>query len=528
MLARKRYENAILELGSGDVPAEEQLQRFEAICREKPELEQGHRGMAETLFALGRISDAAEAQFRRFECPGADAGVVADDLANLARTALAKKETEIAVGILGRLHDHIADGADRALAVIGDDRRAPLLVLRSKLHQQLGRPEQAVRSLGDLARENEASRPGAAEALQEIVAAGQARPDADLALARVHQLMGEPPRALAVLTRLYEDDVTAKETVRDAAEEMVLDADDADVRLFLASVCLDLEDARGACTHAVQARRLRPAVRRDVVALLRRCLELEGSADIHFAIAEAYLAGDEADDAVRHFRAAVGADRGRAEATIRALEEAAPRSQNAALLWLSVGTTYAEHLGDPGQAVEAFTGGLEADPTAELRVPLLLGRGEAHVALEQHDEAFHDIDEAARHGTLERRYYEFLRSGHRRRELDAAQQARELAGSDFAAAADACQRLLRVDRPDDAVEVAQRCLAAAPEDVVPRYLVGVALHAADRLDAAARALETVRHQTGPDTEIGRAARMILAECHLDRGDRAPSRRARCS
>ncbi|MFQ5843630.1 MAG: hypothetical protein ACE5JG_01445, partial [Planctomycetota bacterium] len=523
MLARKRYENAILELTSGQVPTKERLRRFETVCSEQPKLEKGHRGLAETLLAAGRRDAATEAHFRRFDCPGADPAAVAADLERVARGALEDEEVEVAVGILGRLHDHVPDGADRALAVIGDSRSAPLLILKSKLLQQLGRPEEAVRSLEELARADKASRPQAAAALSEVVAAGRARPEADRALARVRQLAADAPAALAALSRLYEDHVTTREAVRDAAEDMVLEADDAGLRLFLASVCLDTEDPRAACLHAVQARRLRPGVRGDVLALLGRCLERESSADIHFALAEAHLAADEADRAVRHFGSAVEADRGRAEAAIRAMEDAAPRSANAPLLWWSVGTTCAQHLQDPRRAVGAFSRGIEADPPAELRVPLLLGRGEAYTALNQDDEAFVDIDEAARHGTLERRYYEFLRSGHRRRELDAAQRAGEKAGSDFGAAADACRRLIRVGRAEEAVEVAQRCLAAAPEHVVPRYLVGVALHAANRLDAAARALEMVRHQIGPDTEIGRAARMILAECHLDRGDREQAR-----
>ncbi|MFB3066541.1 MAG: hypothetical protein ACE10D_08505 [Planctomycetota bacterium] len=524
LLARKRYENAILELLSGEAPAEERLRRFETICKTKPELEAGHRGRAEMLVLLNRVSDAAAAHFQRFECPDGDAPSIATDLEAVARKALEGRDIQATVHILEKLPQFLPDGADRAIGVVGSESSPPLLILKSKLLRQLNRAEEAVQSLEELAKQDKASRAQTASALQEIIASGQARPDADTALVRVFRLTGDTPRALAVLRQLYEDDITARETVVEAGDEIVREADDADVRLFLGGVCLDMRDPRSACQHGIHARRVRPAARKDAVDLLRRCLEQDGfSAEIHFAIAEAYLAGDEADDAVRHFRSAVEADPSRAQAAVNTMEEAAPRSHDAGMLWLAVGATHAEFLGQHQEAVAACTKGLEIDPPLEIEVPLLLRRGDSHAELGEEDDAFRDFDDASHKSKLERRYYEFLRSMHRRRELSAAEEAREKGGSDFKAAAEACQRLITVDRADEAVKVAQRSLAAAPEHIVPRYLVGVALHAASRLDAAARALEAVRHEVGADTELGRAARMILAECHLDRGDREKAR-----
>jgi tetratricopeptide (TPR) repeat protein len=260
------------------------------------------------------------------------------------------------------------------------------------------------------------------------------------------------------------------------------------------------------------------------VSLLQRALDLDAFApDAHFAVAEAHLAGDEADDAVRHFRAAVEVDRERALPAIAAMEEAAPRSKDPALLWLAVGTTYAEFRKDHKHAVEAYSRGLEADPRTELKVPLLLGRGDSYAALHEDDLAFDDFDEASRHDLLERRYYEFLRARHRKRMLEAAERAKEQARTDFGQAAEAVGRFVRLGRAQDAVDVAQAALAEAPDEIGPRYLVGVALHAAGRFDAAAQVLEQVRRMAGADSAIGRAARMLLAESYLDEGNRQHAR-----
>ena len=143
--------------------------------------------------------------------------------------------------------------------------------------------------------------------------------------------------------------------------------------------------------------------------------------------------------------------------------------------------------------------------------------------LQQDDQAFDDFDQASHHDVLERRYYEFLRSRHRKRVLEAAVKSRDTAMEDFREAAGACGRFVLLGMPGEAVTVAQNALAQDPSDLRARYLVGVSLHAAGRYDAAARALEAVRSGSGADTEIGRAARMLLAESYLDQGDRDTAR-----
>jgi len=524
LFARRDYDGAVRELASSGAPPADRLDRYEAVCRARPSLDAAHRGRAVALLEMGRVAEAAEAHFRRFGCPDADSAAVAADLEAVARKSIEAGDLATAVAILERLPDQVSDGAERALAAIGDDRRAPMLILRSKMLLHLERAEEAVQTLSELVAADPGSRAKAAEALAAIVESGHARPEADFALARAHQTMEQTARALAALRRLYEDDITAKENVVAALERLLAEANEPEARLFLAQVFLDLRDARGATEQAVQARRVRPGVRREAVDVLRRALDLDAFApETHFALAEAHLAGDEADDAVRHFRAAVEVDRGRAAAAIRAMEEAAPRSAHPALLWLAVGTTYAEFQRDFRNAVRAFTAGLEAKPPAELRVPLLLGRGDAFAALREDDRAFDDFDEASRLDLLERRYYEFLRSRHRRRVLAAAEEARARAPQDFGAAADVVGRFLRLGRTQEAVLVAQRALSSFPNEVAAQYLVGVALHAAGRYDAAARALEAVRARAGADTEMGRAARMLLAESYLDGGDRDSAR-----
>jgi len=523
-IARKMYPQAVMELSVVEGMAQERLQRYDTIGRERGDLEAAHKGRALCLQETARLPEAAEAHIRRFSCSDGDPAAVATDLEAVARALVAANDIATATSVLERLPDHVSDGAERAIRVIGEDKRAALLILRSKMLLLLGRTEEAVEALDDLVRADPPSRAQAARALEAIIEAGRARPEADFSLARAYDAMNQAPRALAALQRLYQDDLTGRENVAKAAEQLVRRQDDPDVRLFLARVSLDLRDAAAATEHAVYARRLRPGSRRDCVELLRRALDLDAfAADTHFALAEAHLAGDEADDAVRHFRAAVETDRERAAGAIRAMEEAAPRSQNPALLWLAVGTTQAEFARNHAAAVAAFTGGLNANPRAELRVPLLLGRGDSYAALGKDNEAFDDFDEASRHDLLERRYYEFLRSRHRRRILEAAEQAKARSGESFTAAAEACGRYLRLGRNDDAVEVAQKALAANPNDVAARYLVGVALHAANRFDAAARALEMVRAAATADSEIGRAARMLLAGSYLDKGDRDSAR-----
>jgi len=336
--------------------------------------------------------------------------------------------------------------------------------------------------------------------------------------------MDDVPGALSALEAAYADGVADGAQARAAAEEIVRAHDAAEVRLFLGRVALDQRDPKGATEHAVQARRLRPEARRDVVGLLQKALDQDAfAAETHFAIAEAHLAGDEADDAVRHFRAAVEVERKRAKKAIEALEEAAPGSRHTALLYHAIGSTHADFQRAHPQAVEAFTKGLEAEPSSALRVSLLLGRGDAYAALREDDKAFDDFDAASRLDRLERRYYEFLRVNHRKREAQRAEEAAERAVSDFEAAVEACSKFIRVGRANDAVTVAQKALAAAPADVRARYLVGVALHAAERYDAAVQVLEAVRAQAGADSQVGRATRMLLAESYLDRGDRTDAR-----
>jgi len=523
-VGRKEYKRAVVELADERAPAAERLERFETVCRDKPDLDTGHKGRALCLLELDRIPEAADAHMKRFACADGDPAAVATDLEQVAAAALEAGDVPTGVTVLEHLPEQVSDGADRAIRVVADDRRPPLLILKSKLLLQLGRTDEAVKTLRDLVAADAGSRPQAAEALQAIIEAGQARPDADFALADAFDAMQRTPDALGALARLYDDDITGKDNVVGAARKLVTRQDDPDVRLFLGRVCLDMRDPKGATEHAIHARRLRPAARRDCVALLRKALDLDAFApDTHFALAEAHLAGDEADDAVRHFRAAVEVARERAMPAIQAMEEAAPRSKHPSLLWLAVGTTYAEFSKDHQHAVEAFTQGLEANPTTELKVPLLLGRGDSYAALREDDSAFDDFDEASRHDLLERRYYEFLRARHRKRVLEAAEAARGKASKSFGHAAEAVGRFIRLGRTQDAVNVAQAALAAAPSEVGPRYLVGVALHAAGRYDAAAQVLEAVRASAGADTAVGRAARMLLAESYLDGGDRPRAR-----
>ncbi|MDH3592810.1 MAG: tetratricopeptide repeat protein, partial [Planctomycetota bacterium] len=103
--------------------------------------------------------------------------------------------------------------------------------------------------------------------------------------------------------------------------------------------------------------------------------------------------------------------------------------------------------------------------------------------------------------------------------LEKAEAASQDVGDDFARACEAVSRFVRLGRAQEAVTVAQSALSAAPDSLGPRYLVGVALHAAGRYDAAAQVLERVRKTAGADTAVGRAARMLLAESFLDNGDR---------
>ncbi len=523
-IARKEWKKAVQELIASGAPAQERLDRFTAICREKGDLEAAHKGRALALLDLNRVPDAADAHLKRFGCPDAERAVVAADLEDVATAALKAGDLATAGSILGQLPDQVSDGAERAIRVIGGDRRPQMLVLRSQLLLQLQRTSEAVATLVDLVKSDAHARPQAAQALEAIVDSGQARPEADLALAHAFDAMERTPDALRALKRLYEDDITGRETVVTAAEKLVVRGDDPQVRLFLAGVCLDMRNPTGATQHAIYARRLQPAARRDCVEVLRRALDLDAFApDTHFALAEAHLAGDEADDAVRHFRAAVEVDRERARPAIGAMEEAAPRSKHPSLLWLAVGTTYAEFQKDHARAVEAFTKGLKANPTMELKVPLLLGRGDSYAALREDDKAFDDFDEASRHDLLERRYYEFLRSRHRKRVLEAARAAAAKAKKEFPHAVEAVGRYLTLGQAQEAVDVAQAALAEAPNDLGARYLVGVALHAAGRYDAAAQVLEKVRAAAGPETAVGRAARMLLAASHLDSGDRARAR-----
>ena len=526
LISRGEFAAAVQEVDRCTAPPAERLARFEAICAKNGELDAAQRGRAALLQELGRIPDAAGAQLQRFRCGDADRSAVADDVEALARAALAAGDLESVERLLASLSDEVSDGPERAIAAIGDDARPAMLVLRARLFLELDRPEEAVATLSDLVQRDPESRARAAEALRSIVDSGRARPDADFALSEALRVSGNTPGALKALQRLYDDDITERGSIHRAAEEIVRASDDADVRMFLARVAIDMRDAAGATENAVHARRLRPDSRRDVVDLLQRALDLDAfAAPTHFALAEAHLAGDEADDAIRHFRAAVEVDRSRAAAAIAAMQEAAGRSKYAAHLYLAVGTTYAEFQRDHKQAVPAFTQGLEAEPPAELRVSLLLGRGDSHAALGAVDQAYDDFDEASRLDRLERRYYEFLRVSYRKRMTRAAQEAATLAEQDdgFSHAVDACGKYIRLGEMDHAVSVAQRAQAANPDNHAAKYLVGVALHAAGRYDAALQVLEVVRQQLGADSKIGRAARMLLAESYLDRGDRTDAR-----
>ncbi len=523
-VTRKQFRQAIQEAERHPTDPAQRLERLDRIVKDASDLQAGHRARAAALIGLDKLSDAAHAHLRRFDCSDADPSAISDDLAQLAKRALEKGDIDTACATLESLPDRVSDGADRAIRAIGDDKRSPLLILRSKMLLQLGRTEEAVRALSDLVRADKKARAQAAQALDGIIDSGQARPAADFALAETYDAMERTADALAALQRLYDADVTSKDQIIAAAEKLLVRADDAAVRIFLAKVALDMRNAKQATEHLIYARRLRPGVRRECVELLRKALDLDAFApEAHFAVAEAHLAGDEADDAVRHFRAAVEVDRSRASGAITAISEAAPRSKHPALLWLAVGTTHAEFLGDHVRAVESFTQGLAADPTTELRVPLLLGRGDSYASQQLDDDAFDDFDEASKHDLLERRYYEYLRARHRKRELAKAEAASVDVQGDFARACDAVGRFVRLGRAQEAVEVAQAARAANPTGLGPRYLVGVALHAAGRFDAAAQVLERVRETAGADTEVGRAARMLLAESYLDNGDRHNAR-----
>ena len=526
LMSRGDFAGAVGELDRCTAAPAERLQRFEAICAKNGELDAAQRGRAGLLQETGRIADAVGAQLQRFRCGDADRTAVADDVEGLAKAALAANELESVERLLANLSDEVSDGPERAIAVIGDDSRPAMLVLRARLFLELDRPEEAVATLADLVRSDPESRARAADALRSIVDSGRARPDADFALNEALRVSGDTPGALRALQRLYDDDITERGTIQRAAVEMVRSSDDADVRMFLARVAIDMRDAASATENSIHARRLRPDARRDVVELLQKALDLDAFAGpTHFALAEAHLAGDEADDAVRHFRAAVEVDRSRASAAIQAMQEAAGRSKHAAHLYLAVGTTYAEFLRDHKPAVDAYTKGLEAEPPAELRVSLLLGRGDSHAALNAVDQAYDDFDEASHLDRLERRYYEFLRVSYRKRVTSAANEAaaKAEAGEGFAHAVDACGKYIRLGEMDHAVSVAQAAQAAHPEDHAAKYLVGVALHAASRYDAALQVLEVVRQSVGADSEVGRAARMLLAESYLDRGDRTDAR-----
>ena len=523
-IGRKQFADAVKELDRCPADAAQRLSRYETVCRAKQEMDAAQRGRATTLLELKRVPEAAEAHFKRFHCPDSDPASVATDLEVVAKAALDANDIQTGGSILEQLPNRVSDGADRAIGVIGDDQRAELLILRSRLLLQLERTEEAVSTLSNLVRTAKESRTQAAEALDAIIESGQARPEADFALADTYRQMKSTPAALGALTRLYGDDLTGKDRVVAAARSLVVDADDPDVRIFLGHVCLDMRDPKGATENAIHARRLRPAARRDCVKLLQRALDQDAFApETHFSLAEAHLAGDEADDAVRHFRAAVEVEKARAHSAIGAMEEAAPRSKRPALLWLAVGTTYAEFQKDHSKAVDAFTHGLDTRPTTEMKVPLLLGRGDSYAALREDDKAFDDFDEASRHDLLERRYYEFLRARHRQRVQEAAEAAASKASKSFAHAAEAVGRYIKLGKFDDAVNCAQQALARATDEVGPLYLVGVALHAAGRYDAAAQMLERVRSSAGADLAVGRAARMLLAESHADSGDRGAAR-----
>ena len=79
--------------------------------------------------------------------------------------------------------DVIISLGEHVLSSGGKRMRPALLILRSKLLLQLGRTDEAVKTLTDLVDADAPSRPQAAQALEAIVDSGQARPDADFALA---------------------------------------------------------------------------------------------------------------------------------------------------------------------------------------------------------------------------------------------------------------------------------------------------------------------------------------------------------
>jgi tetratricopeptide (TPR) repeat protein len=495
------------------------------VIEKEPKLDAAQRARGRALEALGQLSDAATTHLARFDVgTGAAAAGVDDDVEALARVALAGGDLPTVTRLLERLAAEANDGPARGLAIIGDDERPSLLVLSAQLALAHGEPGAAVDSLRKLVRDNADARKQASEALERIVGSNQARPESDLALAEAYRAMDDGAAALSAVERLYTDNVADSERVRDAALEIVRSHDAGDARLFLARISLDMKDPRNATEHAIHARQLRPDSRKQVVGLLVSALDQDAfSAATHFALAEAHLAGDEAEDAVRHFRASVEVERSRAASSIQAMEESAPRSKHTSLLYLSIGSTHADFLRGHPDAITAFTSGLDAEPSAELRVSLLLARGDSHVAMGSVDKAFDDFDAASRLDRLERRYYEFLRVNHRKREAAKAEESALLAEEDFGAAADACGRFIRVGRLDEAVSVAQRALAVDHDNARARYLVGVALHAAERYGAAVQVLEAVRAKEGADSEIGRAARMLLAESYLDRGDRTDAR-----
>ncbi|MHC4452724.1 MAG: tetratricopeptide repeat protein, partial [Planctomycetota bacterium] len=512
---------AVEELDGSQAAPAERLARYEKILGAHADLDAAKRAKGYVLEAMGKLPEAAAAHMERFGAKGAD---VASDVEGLAGRALTANDLDTVRSLLERLAAEAPDGPARGLRLIEQDERPPMLVLKAKLSLQQGQPERAVDSLRTLVNNDPDARVEAAKALQEIVEKGQARPESDLALAEAHRVMDNVPGALTALRRLYADDITERGTVRSAAEEIVRAHDESDARLFLTQIALDQKDPRSATENAVHARRLRPDARREVVGLLQKALDQDAfAAETHFALAEAHLAGDEADDAVRHFRAAVEVERKRANQAIDAMAEAAPESKHTALLYLSIGSTHADFLRAHAQAIDAFTKGLDAKPSTELKVSLLLGRGDAFAALREDDKAFDDFDAASHLDRLERRYYEFLRVNHRKREASRAEEAAKSAAGDFKMAVEACGKFIRVGRLDDAVTVAQGALAVEPTNASAKYLVGVALHAASRYDAAVQVLEAVRQEAAADAEIGRAARMLLAESYLDRGDRTDAR-----
>ena len=130
---------------------------------------------------------------------------------------------------------------------------------------------------------------------------------------------------------------------------------------------------------------------------------------------------------------------------------------------------------------------------------LLLGRGDAYAALRADDQAYTDFEEASLLDRLERRYYEFLRVTHRKRVARAAETAREKVreNGEFGAAVEACGRFIRIGKVDDAVSVAQAALAADKDAVAAKYLVGVALHAAEPFSRPIRRCGLLLSACGP-------------------------------